>query len=283
MSAGRKIAGGSGGGSGGGAGGGTNLTQLLGTTHQEMKAQFSTDWIDARAFNSLSLIIRWEVLFGNGGNGSTNLLYHAVRAATVAALPACTGSGTGASHILTANANGALPAIDGVTLTVGQDFLVKNQVATKDNGIYTVLDVGSAGTPWIIGRANNFQAASPSEITFGAYVLPTGGGTVNLYHPFVVTSIVFTVDTDAITFSAGDPLGFLYIEICEDPLSLLKTILTMSFDSPDGSTSVGVPYETEAIGISPFPYGFFRVTYVPIDPLIVPRNGWLTIEGIGKG
>lgn len=61
-----------------------------------------------------------------------------VRAATTAALPAVTyANGTGGvGATLTADANGALPAQDGVTLVVNDRLLVKDQAAQLQNGIY---------------------------------------------------------------------------------------------------------------------------------------------------
>lgn len=82
----------------------------------------------------------------------------AARVATIAALPAVTYDngvdGTGAT--LTADANGALPSIDGVALSVGNRLLVKNQVSALENGIYVVSQLGDAGNPFIlkIGRAH---------------------------------------------------------------------------------------------------------------------------------
>lgn len=70
--------------------------------------------------------------------------------ATTVALPAYTVSAS--KQLLTANANGALPAIDGVTLTLNQTVLVTTGAADADNGLYLVQQVGSGGTPWILRR-----------------------------------------------------------------------------------------------------------------------------------
>lgn len=75
---------------------------------------------------------------------------NACRAATTAALPA----NTFANNVLTASANGALAAQDGVTLAVGDRFLVKNEATAANNGIYKVTSLGSAGTPWVLTRAS---------------------------------------------------------------------------------------------------------------------------------
>jgi len=80
-----------------------------------------------------------------------------VKATTTAALPSCSysnGSG-GVGATLTATANGALAAQDGVTLIAGDRLLVKDQAAQLQNGVYTVAQVGTGGTPFILTRATD--------------------------------------------------------------------------------------------------------------------------------
>lgn len=80
-----------------------------------------------------------------------------VDAATTGALPSLTyNSGAGT---LTATANAALAAQDGVTLAVGDSLLVKNQASSFQNGLYTVTDLGSAGTPFILTRRADANTA----------------------------------------------------------------------------------------------------------------------------
>ena len=71
-----------------------------------------------------------------------------VRAATTAALPTNTRSG----NVLTASANGALPAQDTVSLAVGNPFLVKDETTKANNGLFTVTSLGSGSTPWVLTR-----------------------------------------------------------------------------------------------------------------------------------
>lgn len=99
-----------------------------------------------------------------------------VRLATATALPACTAAGAGVGKTLTGNANGAL-SIDG-TLTVAADIvLVKNQVTTIDNGIYTVTVVGTAGTPFVLTRNTAYDQAA--ELVAGTIFNVTAGGTLS--------------------------------------------------------------------------------------------------------
>lgn len=80
--------------------------------------------------------------------------HQVVGPATTVALPACTyNNGTsGIGATLTGNANGALAAIDGITMTVGGTLIVKNQVAALQNGPYTVTQLGDGSHPFILTR-----------------------------------------------------------------------------------------------------------------------------------
>lgn len=97
---------------------------------------------------------------------------NAVRAASAAALPANTASGI----VLTADANGALAAQDGVTLAVDDAFLVKDEVAGANNGWYVVTDLGSASTPWRMERRDD---ADTSEKVKSGANSPVSEGTDN--------------------------------------------------------------------------------------------------------
>jgi hypothetical protein len=121
------------------------------------------------------------------------------RAATTGALPACTyANGTaGVGATLTANANGALAAQDGVTLIAGEALLVKNQAATLQNGIYVVTQVGTAGTPWILTR----QTDSDTWNEIVAAIITVAEGSTLADVDFLCTSNAGgTMGTTAITW-----------------------------------------------------------------------------------
>jgi len=90
--------------------------------------------------------------------------HEAVALATTAALPANTyNNGTsGVGATLTANANGAL-SIDSTLTVVAERVLIKNEVAGANNGVYVVTQVGSAGTPYILTRATDFDSVRRSQ------------------------------------------------------------------------------------------------------------------------
>jgi hypothetical protein len=123
-----------------------------------------------------------------------------VRVATVAAAPANTLTGApGVGGVLTANAFGALPLVDGVQLVVGNSVLIKNEAAGQNNGIYVVTDLGSAGTPWILTRRQD--ADTNLEVTAGMLTTVTEG-TVNVDTAWwLVTPDPISLNVTSLTFA----------------------------------------------------------------------------------
>ena len=127
-----------------------------------------------------------------------------VRAATAAALPACTAAGTGVGKTLTGDANGALAAQDGITLVDTNRLLVQNQVAGEDNGIYALTAIGTAGTPFVLTRAvdADTSAKMASGVTVGVEE-----GNINKDKILVLTTNnPITLDTTALVFDTQDGL-----------------------------------------------------------------------------
>lgn len=85
-----------------------------------------------------------------------------VQCRTTTALPANTATGT--YSILTANANGAFPTVDGETVATGLagsnsgGILVMDEADPKKFGVYQLTQTGSGGTPWILSRRLDFTA-----------------------------------------------------------------------------------------------------------------------------
>jgi hypothetical protein len=144
--------------------------------------------------------------------------HEAVNLATTAALPANTyNNGTsGVGATLTANANGAL-SIDSTLTTATERVLIKNEAAGANNGVYTVTQVGSAGTPYILTRATDFDSVGTgvNEIDEGDFFLVTSG-TANVNTAWVqqtpppitigTTALVFQQFSAPITYTAGTGL-----------------------------------------------------------------------------
>ena len=145
--------------------------------------------------------------------------HEAVALATTAALPANTyNNGTsGVGATLTGNANGAL-SVDSTLTIAAERILVKNEVAGANNGVYVVTQVGSAGTPYILTRATDFDSVGTGvdQIDEGDFFLVTSG-VANLNTAWVqqtappitigTTPIVFQQFSAPITYTAGTGLN----------------------------------------------------------------------------
>jgi hypothetical protein len=125
-----------------------------------------------------------------------------VRVATTAALAAVTydnGAGT-----LTANANGAL-SIDGVTVSINDRVLIKNQASAVQNGIYIVTATGSGGAAFVLTRGPDADTAG--ELTGGAFFF-VEEGTDNADNGYVTSfNGTPTLGTTDITFSQFSGAG----------------------------------------------------------------------------
>jgi len=144
---------------------------------------------------------------------SAGLNFHqACRLATATALPANTynngASGVGAT--LTANANGAL-SVDGTLTVAGNRVLVKNEAAGANNGVYTVTQVGTAGTPYILTRATDYNTSGSgvNQIDAGDFFLVTAGATNANTSWVQQTPLPITVGTTALVFQQfGAPITY---------------------------------------------------------------------------
>lgn len=162
-----------------------------------------------------------------------------VVAATTGALPANTyANGTsGVGATLTATANGALAAQDGVTLTVNQLLLVKNEATAANNGIYTLTQVGDASHPYILTRHVDMDQAA--EIA-GAFTF-VESGTTNVGSGWTVASAgPFTVGTTAITWTQFSGAG----EVVAGS-GLSKTGNTLSIAAPVSIANGGTGSTTQ--------------------------------------
>ena len=137
-----------------------------------------------------------------------------VNFATTTALAA-----TRVGNVLTANANGPLPTIDGATLVSNDSVLVKNQATTADNGIYTVTSVGSAGSKYSLTRrqdADDDAGTAAAGTNYGSILanweVRVMRGSNNYGHVFKLTSPAGnpTINTSGLTFTDLDvtPLTF---------------------------------------------------------------------------
>lgn len=128
-----------------------------------------------------------------------------LKVATTAALTVVYNNGTAGVGATLTNA-GALAAlsIDGVSLSVNDRVLVKDQASTFQNGLYSVTTVGDGATAWVMTRLADYDSAS--EIDPGDF-FTVWSGTVNGKTQWIQLSTVTTVGTDAITFESNVVAG----------------------------------------------------------------------------
>ena len=133
-----------------------------------------------------------------------------VKVATTGNLNATYNNGAGS---LTANSNFAL-SVDGVTVSVNDRILVKDQSTAAQNGFYKVTATGSGSAAFVLTRTPDADAAS--ELVAGAFAF-VEEGTANADNGYVLsTDGAVTLGTTAINFeqfsgagqiSAGDGLS----------------------------------------------------------------------------
>ena len=118
--------------------------------------------------------------------------------ATTANLPATYANGaSGVGATLTNSGTQAVFAVDGVTPTVGERVLVKDQTSSFQNGTYTVTNAGSISTNWVLTRATNLDEFFEMD---QGLIFPVIQGTINGVSEWMLTSLVTTVGTSAVTF-----------------------------------------------------------------------------------
>jgi hypothetical protein len=125
-------------------------------------------------------------------------------------------SGVGAT--LTNNSTQAALTIDGVALLLNDRVLIYEQTDATQNGVYTVTNVGSASTNWVLTRAtdaDSYGASDPDALGQGDafFVLEGAAGAGELYVmntegaiTFGTTNITFTQVAATAVYTAGTGL-----------------------------------------------------------------------------
>lgn len=146
---------------------------------------FVESWYDDSSGGGVSASVDWK---------------DSVRVATTGPLPASTRIG----NVRTANANGALPSVDAVSLAAGEALLDKDHATGADRGVWEVTSLGSGGAPWVLTRRADCD--SSSDVTGGLrvpVVVGTNGGKVFKLD----TADPITLNTTALTFSQDSGAG----------------------------------------------------------------------------
>jgi len=148
-------------------------------------------------------------------------------------------SGVGAT--LTYNSNAAL-TVDGVTPSVGNRILVKNETGAYSNnttmsaafnGVYTVTTVGSVSVPWVLTRATDYDTSGSgtNEIDQGDFILVINGSTLSNTSWIQQTALPITVGTTSITFVQFGAAGTTYtagtgLTLSANQFSITNTAVT---------------------------------------------------------
>lgn len=122
---------------------------------------------------------------------------NAVTLATVAPLPNAPAY-TPVTQLLTQTGAPAALLLDATAVTIGSRVLVKDQVDSRENGVYVVV----ADNPWQLRRASDFDSAH-TPIVSGTAVPVTGGATL-AGTTWVTTARIAQLDplTDPVSFVA---------------------------------------------------------------------------------
>jgi hypothetical protein len=170
-------------------------------------------------------------------------------AGTTANLTATYANGTaGVGATLTNSGTQAALVLDGVTLAINNIVLVKDQAIALQNGIYTVTNIGSVSTNWVLTRSTIFDSAA--QMIRGEFI-DVITGTLNGVTAWMLTSVVTTVGTDSITFARLSKSGIDSIlgTTNQITVSVVNNVATISI-SPNpvlpGTASVTIPTGTTA-------------------------------------
>jgi hypothetical protein len=213
------------------------VTYTNGGTTPTVIAITGTDTLQTSAAHGLS--VGAVIVFGANSNGLTagfGYFVQSTPAADTMTLAASfggaklTGFTNGTGLTITSRANAGVGAtltnagtqaalvIDGVTLSVSDRVLVNDQVSAFQNGVYTVTNVGSGSTNWVMTRSTDTNTYSPNSSTGlgegdyffvqqgstaagNSYVLTTNGTII-----FGTTNLTFTQFSAAQVYSAGTGL-----------------------------------------------------------------------------
>ena len=141
-------------------------------------------------------------------NISAGLNFHApAHAATTTNLSANYDNGaSGVGATLTADTSRAWVGIDShTTFAVGNRILIKDQTDGKQNGIYTITDLGSVSAPWVLTRATDSDNSPAGEMAYGDFCFVQNGGQAGF--GFIVnttgTISIGTTSISYVQFNAG--------------------------------------------------------------------------------
>lgn len=186
----------------------------------------------------------------------------AVQEATTGVLPnspSYTNGVAGVGATLIATGNAAL-VVDGVTVSVGDRILVKNQGSAFQNGVYVVTATGSVIALYTLTRALDYD--QPSDMN-NTGTIPVVSGTANAGTSWLQTSQVATVGTDAVTFTQfsfalANQIQTAIVTLTSAQLQANATTPVVVVPAPGAGKIIAV------IGVA-LTYNFGTTVYSPIN------------------
>lgn len=161
-------------------------------------------------------------------------VHNPARVATTATLTATYSNGSsGVGATLTNSGSQAAISIDGVTLSLNDRVLVKDQSTQTQNGIYYVSTVGTVSTNWVLTRVTDFDNSPVGEVTAGDFLYVTEGSS-NANKSYVMTTTgTITIGTSNIVFAQFSGSGTVTVtspnlQIAGQTISLNSTLTNLT-------------------------------------------------------
>jgi len=152
------------------------------------------------------------------------------------------GAGVGVGATLTNAGSQAALVIDGITMVVADRVLIYSQTNAFENGVYTVTNVGSVSTNWVLTRATDadtYGVGNPNKLGQGDAFFVTSGNTgagetyiCNTVGAitFGTTNITFAQISSVQVYSAGTGLNLTNLAF-----SIANTAVTAAQYGNDGA------------------------------------------------
>lgn len=188
----------------------------------------------------------WNTFTANGKGlitaASYNPMLFRARMASTGALTVTYSNGTaGVGATLTNAGTQVALVLDGISAVVGDVVVIWQQASQFQNGLYTVTNIGSGSTNWVLTRTTNFDNSATGTIVQSATVT-VALGTLYAGVFFIQTAPgPFTMGTTAITFTGNSATsgGAAYVFSTGLTNTALTITANLSTGISGGQTAIG--------------------------------------------